>query len=251
MTLAAVSAAAGLDTAPVNAIDKALLDGEPPIVIDRLTQDLKQRNVIYADICNAIQQAGMMLPPSGAVAGVYVRVDRERGVWKAPADVSLDAVKGVAVSIDDAQQQRLNMDPVTGKSINAIREFAGKGILVWGARTLAGNDPEWRYIPVRRFCNGVESALAKLADWVVFEPNDATTWLKIRQVVENTLHGLWRAGALHGAKPEQAYFVKVGVGESMTSQDVQQGRMVLELGLAVIRPAEFIILKHTYNVQVT
>ena len=124
VTLAAVSAAAGLDTAPVNAIDKALLHGEPPIVIDRLNQDLKQRNGIYADICNAIQQAGMMLPPSGAVAGAYVKVDRERGVWKAPANVSLNTVKGVAVSIDDAQQQRLNVDPVSGKSINAIREFA-------------------------------------------------------------------------------------------------------------------------------
>ena len=133
--------------------------------------------------------------------------------------------------------------------MNAIRSFAGKGTLVWGARTLAGNDNEWRYVSVRRFFNMVEESVKKSTYWAVFEPNDANTWIKVKSMIENYLIQKWRDGALAGAKPEQAFFVKVGLGQTMTAQDILEGRMNVEIGMAVVRPAEFIILKFSHKMQ--
>lgn len=152
------------------------------------------------------------------------------------------------VNITHEQQEDLNIH-TSGKSINAIRPFAGKGILVWGARTLAGNDNEWRYIPVRRFFNMAEESIKKATEQFVFEPNDKNTWVKVRAMIENFLTLQWRAGALSGAKPEQAFFVRVGLGETMTAQDILEGRMNIEIGMAVVRPAEFIILKFSHKMQ--
>ena len=191
----------------------------------------------------------MTLPASGAVAGIYARVDRDRGVWKAPANVSVNSVSAPSVKITHEQQAGLNVDASTGKSINVIRSFAGKGILVWGARTLAGNDNEWRYVPVRRLYIFIEESVKKATEFVVFEPNTATTWVRVKAMIENFLTSLWREGALAGAKPEQAFFVKVGLGETMTSQDILEGRMNVEIGLAAVRPAEFIILKFSHKLQ--
>ena len=137
----------------------------------------------------------------------------------------------------------------TGKSVNAIREFSGKGILIWGARTLAGNDNEWRYISVRRFYNMVEESVKKATAKFVFEPNDANTWMKVKSMIENYLVIQWRQGALQGAKPNEAFFVKVGLGETMSAQDILEGRMIVEIGMAVVRPAEFIILKFSHMMQ--
>jgi len=187
------------------------------------------------------------LPPSGAIAGVYAKVDKSRGVWKAPANISLKSVSGVTEIIDNREQGELNVDAVAGKSINAIRPFTGKGILVWGARTLAGNDNEWRYIPVRRFFNMIEESVKKSTHWAVFEPNDANTWSKVRSMIENYLILKWRDGALPGATPEEAFFVKVGLGMTMTAQDILEGRMNVEIGMAVVRPAEFIILTFSHK----
>lgn len=188
------------------------------------------------------------IPLSGAIAGVYARVDHTHGVWKAPANVSLVSVKGPAVKIDSRDQETLNIHP-TGKSINAIRNFTGKGILVWGARTLAGNDNEWRYIPVRRFFIMIEQSLKKAVEAFTFDANDANTWVKVRAMTENFLTIQWRSGALQGAKPEDAFFVRVGEGETMTGQDVLEGRMIVEVGLAAVRPAEFIILRFSHKMQ--
>jgi phage tail sheath protein FI len=146
-------------------------------------------------------------------------------------------------------QEDLNVDPGSGKSINAIRSFTGKGTLVWGARTLAGNDNEWRYVSVRRFFNMVEESSKKATAQFVFEPNDANTWVKVRAMIENYLTILWRQGALAGAKPEQAFFVKVGIGQTMTAQDILEGRMIVEIGMAAVRPAEFIILRFMHKMQ--
>lgn len=190
-----------------------------------------------------LKQAPLVLPPSGAVAGLYCNVDRTRGVWKAPANQSLSAVNGVAVTINDHEQESLNVDVSAGKSVNAIRSFTGRGINVWGSRTLAGNDNEWRYIPVRRFFIMVEESLKKSVERFVFEPNDANTWVKVKSMIENYLTLKWRDGALMGSKPEQAFYVKTGLGKTMTAQDVLEGRMIIEVGMAVVRPAEFIILK--------
>ena len=191
----------------------------------------------------------VVVPPSGAVAGVYAATDNARGVWKAPANVGLADVVGPVVRLDNARQDELNVDATTGKSINAIRAFAGKGTLVWGARTLAGNDNEWRYVSVRRFFNMVEESVKKSTYWAVFETNDANTWVKVRGMIENYLTQKWREGALAGATPKDAFFVRCGLGTTMNAQDILEGRMNVEIGMAAVRPAEFIILKFSHKLQ--
>lgn len=191
----------------------------------------------------------VILPPSGAMAGIYSRVDRTRGVWKAPANESVSSVVKPLINISAKQQANLNIDANSGKSINAIRPFTGKGTLVWGARTLAGNDNEWRYIPVRRLFNFVEESTKKASEFVVFEPNDANTWLRLQGMISNFLSNLWRQGALAGATPEAAYFVNVGIGKTMTAQDILEGRLIVEIGMAAVRPAEFIILRFSHKLQ--
>jgi hypothetical protein len=205
-------------------------------------------NNLYHQVKDAITAMPIVLPPSSAIAGIYATVDATRGVWKTPANVSLNFVRRPAVVIDEATQGNLNVD-TTGKSVNAIRTFTGKGVLVWGARTLAGNDNEWRYINVRRFFNMVEESTRKASEPFVFEPNDANTWVKVRAMIENFLILQWRAGALAGAKPEQAFYVRVGLGQTMTAQDILEGRMIVEIGMAVVRPAEFIILRYSHKMQ--
>ena len=191
----------------------------------------------------------VVLPPSAAVAGIYARVDRDQGVWKAPGNVGVLAVLGPVSKITNDEQDRLNVDDTAGKSINAIRAFTGKGTLVWGARTLAGNDNEWRYVSVRRLFITIEESARKATAFAVFEANDATTWLKVKAMIESYLYGLWERGALAGPKPEAAYYVNVGLGSTMTPQDVLEGRMVVEIGVAAVRPAEFIVLRFSHKLQ--
>lgn len=196
-----------------------------------------------------LEMQRVTLPPSAAMAGIYARVDRERGVWKAPANVGVLAVLGPVSKITDEEQEGLNIDATAGKSINAIRAFTGKGTLVWGARTLAGNDNEWRYVSVRRLFIMIEESARKASAFAVFEPNDATTWLKVKAMIESYLYGLWERGALAGAKPESAYFVRVGLGSTMTAQDVLNGYLIVEIGIAAVRPAEFIVLRFSHKLQ--
>jgi uncharacterized protein len=183
------------------------------------------------------------VPVSGAIAGVYAATDRSRGVWKSPANVSLNRVLAPALPITNDLQDRLNIDATTGKSINAVRSFFGKGTLVWGGRTLAGNDNEWRYINVRRTTNFIEESVKKAIGAFVFEPNDKNTWVKVRTMIENFLTNLWRDGALMGSKPDQAFQVAVGLGQTMTADDVLNGYMIVDVYLAIVRPAEFIRLR--------
>ena len=213
------------------------------------TETLQEVDSVYKGIITAIEKQSVVLPPSGAMVGIYASVDRNRGVWKAPANVSVTAVKGPAVKVTSEDQESLNVDTVAGKSVNAIRAFTGKGTMVWGARTLAGNDNEWRYISVRRFFNMVEESVKKASSRFVFEPNDANTWVKVRAMIENFLLVQWRAGALAGAKPEQAFYVRVGLGQTMTAEDILKGYMHVEIGMAVVRPAEFIVLKFSHKMQ--
>jgi phage tail sheath protein FI len=210
---------------------------------------LVQQMPTYKNIVTAVNENLTVVPPSGAIAGIYCYVDNTRGVWKAPANVSLSSVAGLTERIDNLDQEDLNVDVNAGKSINAIRAFAGRGIIVWGARTLAGNDNEWRYIPVRRFFNMVEESVKKSTNWAVFEPNDAGLWTKIKAMIENYLTLKWRDGALAGAKPEEAFFVHVGLGTTMTAQDILEGRLIVDIGMAVVRPAEFIILRFMHKMQ--
>jgi hypothetical protein len=204
-------------------------------------------HTVFSSIVNAVKKHLSKLPPSGSIAGIYARVDNARGVWKAPANESINSVLGPSEQITADQQSGLNVDPVAGKSINVIRAFTGKGTLVWGARTLSGNDNEWRYVNVRRFFNMVEESSKKATEPFVFEPNDANTWVKVQGMLENFLTVLWRQGALQGAKPEHAFYVAVGLGKTMTALDILEGRMIVEIGMAVVRPAEFIILRFSHK----
>ncbi|MDT7836296.1 phage tail sheath family protein [Aquabacterium sp. OR-4] len=203
----------------------------------------------YNNVRALLEMQRVTLPPSAAMAGIYARVDRERGVWKAPANVGVLAVLGPVSKITDEEQEGLNIDATAGKSVNAIRAFTGKGTLVWGARTLAGNDNEWRYVSVRRLFIMIEESARKASAFAVFEPNDATTWLKVKAMIESYLYGLWERGALAGAKPESAYFVRVGLGSTMTAQDVLNGYLIVEIGIAAVRPAEFVVLRFSHKLQ--
>lgn len=205
-------------------------------------------NALYHQVKNAIAEFNVVMPPGAAMAGIYAAVDSSRGVWKAPANVGVRDVIRPTVIVNDEAQASLNVHP-SGKSVNVIRDFVGRGILVWGARTLAGNDNEWRYVSVRRFFNMAEESIKKATEQFVFEPNDANTWAKVRGMIENFLTIQWRNGALAGAKPEDAFFVRVGLPDTMNSQDILEGRMNVEIGMAVVRPAEFIILKFSHKMQ--
>jgi len=218
-------------------------------ITDTFAQLENSNPSVYRAILAEIKKLYVTIPPSGAIAGVYAKVDKDRGVWKAPANVSITSVIKPAIKITNSQQADLNVDATSGKSVNVIRTFTGKGTLVWGARTFMGNDNEWRYVPVRRLYIFIEESVKKATEFVVFEPNDANTWLRVKTMIENFLTGLWRDGALAGAKPEDAFFVKVGLGQTMTSLDILEGRMNIEIGMAAVRPAEFIILKFSHKLQ--
>ncbi|MGL5889416.1 MAG: phage tail sheath family protein [Bacteroidia bacterium] len=204
---------------------------------------------LYKTIIQGLNDSATEMPPSGAVVGVYAATDRDRGVWKAPANVSLASVIGPNTVFTASQLDALNIDVNAGKSINAIRSFVGKGTLIWGARTLAGNDNEWRYVPVRRFFNTVEESIKKSTYWAVFEPNNGNTWVKVKGMIENYLTNKWKEGALVGAKPDEAFFVRIGLGTTMSAQDILEGYMKVEIGMAVVRPAEFIVLKFSHMLQ--
>ncbi|WP_299885339.1 phage tail sheath C-terminal domain-containing protein [uncultured Lacinutrix sp.] len=208
---------------------------------------LYEKHSVISNIVKNIEKTLNTLPPSGPMAGIYAKVDNARGVWKAPANVSVSSVSQPSVQISHEEQANINVDAVAGKSINAIRSFTGKGTVVWGARTLAGNDNEWRYISVRRFFNMVEESCKKSTEPFVFEPNDANTWIKVQTMIENFLTNLWRQGALQGAKPEHAFYVAVGLGKTMSAVDILEGKMIVEIGMAVVRPAEFIILQFSHK----
>lgn len=206
-------------------------------------------NADYEEYVSNLLQNATVIPASGAIAGIYATVDRTKGVWQAPANISVASVDDVVEKLTDQEQENMNVDASTGKSINALRYFQGKGIMVWGARTLDGNSNEWRYVPVRRLFNYVEESVKKATQWAVFQPNDANTWTKVKCQIENFLSNLWRDGALAGSTPEKAFFVNVGLDVTMTADDINNGYMIVEIGMAAVRPAEFIVLQFSHKLQ--
>jgi len=240
--LSVISGTAGNITATVTA-NFTITDGPDPGVNNTADSGL------YAKIKADLDKKLIQVYPSAAMAGVYASVDRDRGVWKAPANVGVNLVDTLSTNVSADEQGLLNVDPTSGKSINAIRSFAGRGILVWGARTLAGNDNEWRYINVRRLFIFVEESIKKATEFVVFEPNDSNTWARLKTMIGSFLTDLWRSGGLVGAKTEHAFFIKVGLGETMTAQDILEGKCIIQIGMAASRPAEFIILQFEHKLQ--
>jgi hypothetical protein len=158
-------------------------------------------------------------------------------------------VNAPAVNISSEGQQSLNVDVMAGKSINVIRSFPGIGSLVWGGRTLDGNSQDWRYINVRRTLIMIEQSIKLSARAYVFEPNDANTWVTVKSMVENFLINLWKQGALAGAAPEQAFDVQIGLGSTMTPTDILDGKMLITVKVALVRPAEFIVITFQQQMQ--
>lgn len=222
---------------------------EEALEMERQAEDqLFTRHPFFMRVSDQIDLELKKLPPSGAMAGIFASTDQERGVFKTPANVRLQSTVGPTKLIDDLLQEDLNVHP-TGKSVNAIRTITGRGTRIWGARTLDGNSREWRYISVRRYFSYIEKVLKRAAENFVFEPNDSNTWIRLSMFLRNFLTNQWRQGALNGDSPDQAFFIRIGLGETMSAQDVLEGRMIIELGLAVVRPAEFIIVRYLVNME--
>jgi phage tail sheath protein FI len=213
-----------------------------------LNKSLLAMSPLFGNMLGSIKNQLNLLPPAAAMAGIYTMVDNARGVWKAPANVSLNAVVSPAVNISHDDQEDLNVTP-QGKSINAIRTFIGEGTLVWGARTLDGNSLDWRYINVRRTMIMLEQSIKLATKAYVFEPNVANTWVTIKSMIRNFLTGIWKRGGLAGAVPDDAFSVHVGLGETMTSEDILEGILRVTVLVAVSRPAEFIEITFQQQMQ--
>jgi phage tail sheath protein FI len=209
---------------------------------------LSQVSPLYAQIIKEMRMSLNLLPVSAAMAGVYTLVDNSKGVWKAPANVSIATAVSPTVNISHEEQEDLNV-PINGKSVNAIRFFTGEGIKVWGARTLDGNSLDWRYINVRRTMIMLEESVKNAAKAYVFEANVAATWVNVKSMISNFLNGIWKRGGLAGAIPDDAYSVSVGLGETMTSEDVLEGVMRITVLVALVRPAEFIEITFQQQMQ--
>jgi phage tail sheath protein FI len=184
----------------------------------------------------------VLVPPSGHIAGVWARVDESRGVWKAPANETIAGCLDVEYPITKAEQSLLN--PI---GVNCIRPFGTRGIRVWGGRTLS-SDTDWRYVNVRRLFNMVETTILDGTEWAVFEPNDVKLWEGVKRTVTGFLTGLWRDGALFGTSPDQAFYVKCDA-ETNPPSSIDEGKLVVEVGIAPVKPAEFIIFRISQQKQ--
>ncbi|MBW4360922.1 phage tail sheath family protein [Flavobacterium taihuense] len=197
---------------------------------------------IYSQIIKQVLSIANILPPSGAMAGVITTTDNQVGPWQAPANISIIGAASLPICISENQQANLNVDAVSGKSINAIRLFNGLGILVWGSRTLDGNSQDWRYIPVRRTMIFIEQSCKLAAQAYVFQPNDKNTWEAVKTMIGSFLISIWKQGGLQGASPSDAFSVECGLGSTMTAEDILNGFMNITVKVAVVHPAEFIVL---------
>jgi len=177
-----------------------------------------------------------LIPPGGYMAGIYARSDVERGVHKAPANETVRGVVDLQLPIGKGEQDVLNP-----RGVNCIRAFPGRGIRVWGARTLS-SDPSWKYINVRRLFLYLEESIDEGTQWVVFEPNSEILWARVIQTISNFLKGAWKSGALMGLTPEEAFFVKCD-RTTMTQDDINNGRLIVLIGVAPVKPAEFVIFR--------
>jgi phage tail sheath protein FI len=202
---------------------------------------LKVANPFYSAEKNPGAPVTVLVPPSGFAAGMWSRIDGRRGVWKAPAGVetALLGVAGLEFQVEDGEQDQLN--PL---GVNCIRKLPSFGPVIWGTRTLSTNaDPEWRYVPVRRTAIFIEQSVYNGIQWAVFEPNDHRLWSSLRVNIDSFMNGLFRAGAFQGEKASDAYFVRCGLGDTMTQGDVDRGQVIVVVGFAPLKPAEFVIVR--------
>jgi phage tail sheath protein FI len=211
------------------------------VSINQADAALANLSTVYPLMLNAVLNKMNLMPPSPAIAGLYTSVDNNQGVWIAPANIAVQSAVSPAFTIDDATQEDLNI-PIDGKSICAIRAFKGRGVLVWGARTLDGNSNDWRYINVRRTLIYIEQSIKDAAFAYVFAPNVSSTWVNVSSMISSFLTGLWAQGGLVGPKASDSFSVMVGLGSTMTQDDIENGIMRVEVKIALSHPAEFIML---------
>lgn len=219
-------------------------------VTDNLGTLRKLNHQLFRFVKNELKNRYVNIPSCGAVAGAYATSDKIRGVWKSPANLCLNGIQEPVVSVNNSNLNVLNENSDPGKSINSIRHISGKGSLVWGARTLASNDSEGQFVSVRRFIIMVQESLIKSTNWVIFEQNEANTWIKICRMIENYLTEKWQEGALAGVAPQQAFYVKCGEGITMNSQDLLEGKINIEVGLAILRPGEFNVIRFSHQLKI-
>jgi uncharacterized protein len=201
----------------------------------------KVANPFYNSETNPGVKPYLLVAPSGFAAGIWAKIDSKRGVWKAPAGVetSLLGVAGLQYIVEDGEQDQLN--PL---GINCLRKVPGFGPVIWGTRTLATKaDPEWRYIPVRRTAIMIEQSIYNGIQWAVFEPNNHNLWASLRANIGAFMDGIFRAGAFQGEKASDAYFVRCGLGDTMTQDDIDRGMVIVIVGFAPLKPAEFVIVR--------
>ncbi|MDY6943677.1 MAG: phage tail sheath subtilisin-like domain-containing protein [Pseudomonadota bacterium] len=202
---------------------------------------IKASNPYYSADSNPNAPKTVLVPPCGVAAGMWSKIDGRRGVWKAPAGVEtgLLGVSGLQYTVEDAEQGVLN--PL---GVNCLRSLPNFGSVVWGARTLATKaDPEWRYVPVRRTAIMIEQSIYNGIQWSVFEPNDHRLWSALRTNIDSFMNGLYRSGAFQGEKASDAYFVRCGLGDTMTQGDIDRGQVIVIVGFAPLKPAEFVIVR--------
>lgn len=246
---------AEIERIPTAALETTLVlkgkaDKVPKVDIKTLHQTLLTVSPLYREVMDTVHENLNLLPPSGGMAGVYSMVDSSVGVWQSPANVGIGSVVSPAVNITSEEQEDLNV-PLSGKAINAIRTFPGRGVVVWGARTLDGNSQDWRYISVRRTVICIEQSLKYVVQAYVFEPNVASTWTNLKAPITSFLTNLWQQGALAGASADQAFSVDIGLGVTMTSVDILDGIMRVSVKLAITRPAEFIVINFQQQMKVS
>ncbi len=205
---------------------------------------------LYRSILASLPAPSLLFPPSASIAGVMAQTDATRGVWKAPAGLEVRNIAGFAQNLTDAAEVVLN-PPGSAVHVNSLRTFEGRGHLVWGARTLDGGDTDYRYVSVRRVALMLQTSITAGLQWVVFEPNDEPLWKSVRRDVSAFLDQMFRSGALQGTRQEEAFYVRVGLGETMTQSDLDNGRLVCEVGVAPLRPAEFVILRFMLKMSPT
>lgn len=202
---------------------------------------IKVANPFYNRDSNAAAPTTLTVAPSSFAAGIWARTDGTRGVWKAPAGVeaSVRGVAGLEYLVEDGDQDQLNPE-----GVNCLRKMPGYGYVVWGARTLSTrSNPEWRYVPVRRTALYIESSISNGIQWAVFEPNDHRLWSSLRANIGAFMDGMFRAGAFQGQKASDAYFVRCGLGDTMTQDDIDRGQVIAIVAFAPLKPAEFVIVR--------
>ena len=207
-------------------------------IINKVHHTMQAVSGVYIELIKEICKQRNLLPVASAIAGVYTMVDNSRGVWKAPANVSLSSVIGPAINISNEDQDYLN-DPKRLKYINSLRSFIGEGVLIWGAKTLDGNSRDFHSINNRRTLIFIEQSVKAAAKAYVFEPNDSNTWILLKGMLNNFLTNLWKQGALAGASPDEAFSVSVGLGATMTPVDILDGIMRVNVKVAIKRPKEY------------